>query len=81
MLFIRTVLKLCGNILKKTKKNFHKLKQKLIENKKNFQFVYASTYPEIYTFVEKRRINFRNKFHLKCKAKSGEIKKKFIKKQ
>ena len=60
-------------------KNFHKLKQKLTENKKNFQFVYASTYPEIYTFVEKRGINLRNNFHLKCKE--WQDKKNFIKKQ
>ena len=67
--------KIVWKYFEENEKKFHKLKQKLIENKKNFQFVYASTYPEIYTFVEKRRINFRNKSHLKCKAKSGEIKK------
>ena len=60
-------------------KNFHKLKQKLIRNKKNFQYVYASTYPEIYTFVEKRRINLRKNFLLKCKE--WRDKKNFIKKQ
>ena len=38
----------------KNEENFHKLKQKLIDNEKIIQFVYATTYPEIYTFVEKK---------------------------
>ena len=32
-----------------------------------FQFAYCSTYPEVYSFVEKRSINLRNEFHLKFK--------------
>ena len=39
----------------------------MIDNKKIFQFVYATTYPEIYTFVEKRGSDLRNNFHLKFK--------------
>ena len=40
--------------IEENEENFHKIKQKLIDNKKIFQFVYATTYPEIYAFVEKR---------------------------
>ena len=53
--------------IEKYEENFHKLKQNLIENKKIFQFVYASTYPEICTFVEKRGLDLRNNFNLKFK--------------
>ena len=53
--------------IEENEENFHKIKQKLIDNKKIFQFVYATTYPEIYTFVEKRGIDLRNNFHLKFK--------------
>ena len=48
-------------------KNFDKLKRKLIKNKKIFQFVYSSVYPEVYSFVEKRGVDMRNNFHLKFK--------------
>ena len=47
--------------------NFDKLKKKLIENKRIFQVVYSSTFPEVYSFVEKRGIGFRNWFRLKIK--------------
>ena len=53
--------------IEKYEENFHKLKQNLIENKKIFQFVYATTYPEICTFVEKRGLDLRNNFNLKFK--------------
>ena len=45
--------------------NFDQIKNKLIKNKKIFQFVYSSTYTEIYSFIEKRSIDLRNEFHLK----------------
>ena len=32
-----------------------------------FQFVYLSTYPEVYIFFEKCSIDLRNEFHLKLK--------------
>ena len=48
-------------------KNFHKLQQKLIDNENIFQFVYATIYPEIDTFVEKRGLDLRNNFPLKFK--------------
>ena len=48
-------------------KNFDKLKRKLIKNKKIFQLVYSSVYPEVYSFVEKRGVDMRNNFHLKFK--------------
>ena len=32
-----------------------------------FQFVYSSTYREVYSFIEKCDIGFRNEFHLKFK--------------
>ena len=47
--------------------NFGKLKRKLIKNQKIFQYVYASFYPEVYSFVEKRGVDMRNNFHLKFK--------------
>ena len=34
--------------------NFDKIEKKLSENKKIVQFVYSSTYPEVYSFIEKR---------------------------
>ena len=55
-------------------KNFHKLKQKLIDNKNIFQFVYATIYPEIDTFVEKRRLDLRNNLLLKFKEQKDKIK-------
>ena len=47
--------------------NFDKIRKKLIETKKVFQFVYSSVYPEIYSFVEKQGIDLRNAFQLKFK--------------
>ena len=55
------------NYIKADNKIFDKLKRKLIENKKIFQFVYSSVYPEVYSFVEKRGVDMRNNFHLKFK--------------
>ena len=46
-------------------KTFDKLKRKLIENKKIFQFVYSSAYPEVYSFA--LALDLRNNFHLKFK--------------
>ena len=48
--------------------NFDQIKNKLIKNKKIFQFVHLSTYTEIYSFIEKRSIDLRNEFHLKLKG-------------
>ena len=48
--------------------NFDQIKNKLIKNKKIFQFVYSSTYTEIYSFIEKRSIDLRNEFHLRLKG-------------
>ena len=53
--------------LEEGKGNFDKIKKKLIENKKIFQFVYSSIYPESYSFIEKRGIDLRNEFPLKFK--------------
>ena len=53
--------------LEQDEQNFNKIRKKLIENKKVFQFVYSSVYPEIYSFVEKGCIDLRNNFHLKFK--------------
>ena len=52
--------------------NFDKIKKKLIENKKIFQFVYSSTYPEVYSFIEKQGIDLRNQFHLKFKDRKDK---------
>ena len=52
------------NYIEADDKNFDKLKRKLIENKKIFQFVYSSVYPEVYSVVEKRGVDMRNNFHL-----------------
>ena len=61
------VAELVINYIEADDKNFDKLKRKLIENKKIFQFVYSSVYPEVYSFVEKRGVDMRNNFHLKFK--------------
>ena len=53
--------------IEENEENFDKLKKKLIKNKKIFQLVYSSAYPEVYSFVEKRGIGVRNNFHLKFK--------------
>ena len=55
------------NYIKANENNFRKLKRKLIENQKIFQYVYTSVYPEVYSFVQKRGIDMRNNFHLKFK--------------
>ena len=55
------------NYIKGNENNFGKLRRKLIENQKIFQYVYASIYPEVYSFVEKRGVHMRNNFHLKFK--------------
>ena len=47
--------------------NFSKLKRKLIENQKAFQFVHTSVYAEVYSFVETRGVDVRNNFLLKFK--------------
>ena len=52
------------NYIEANDKNFDKLKGKLIQNKKIFQFVYSSVYPEVYSFAEKRSVDMR-KYSLK----------------
>ena len=47
------VAQIVMDYIEKDENNFDKLKSKLIESKKIFQFVYSSTYPEVYSFVEK----------------------------
>ena len=61
------VAEIVVNYVKADENNFSKLKIKLIENQKIFQYVYASVYPEIYSFIEKRGVDMRNNFHLKFK--------------
>ena len=55
------------NYIEADENNFCKLKKKLIENQKIFQYVYASAYPGICSFVEKRGVEMRNNLHLKFK--------------
>ena len=55
------------NYIEADENNFCKLKKKLIENQKIFQYVYASVYPGICSFVEKRGVEMRNNLHLKFK--------------
>ena len=40
--------------------------------------MYSSTYPEVYSFIEKRGINLKNEFHLK--SKDWKDKKKYSQK-
>ena len=61
------VAEIVMNYMEADDKNFDKLKRKLIENKKIFQFVYSSVYPEVYSLVKKRGMDMRNSFHLKFK--------------
>ena len=58
------VAEMVMNYIEANDKNFDKLKGKLIQNKKIFQFVYSSVYPEVYSFVEKRSVDMR-KYSLK----------------
>lgn len=51
--------------LEQEKNKIGTIENKLIKNKKIFQFVYSSTYPEVYSFIKKRGIELRNIFHLK----------------
>ena len=67
------------NYMEADKSNFGKLKRKLIENQKIFQYVYASVYREVYSFVEKRGADMRNNLHLNLK--SGKIEKNIHKNQ
>ena len=55
------------NYIEADDKNFDKLKRKLIENKKIFQFVYSSIYPDVYSFIKKRGMDMRNNVCLKFK--------------
>ena len=55
------------NYIEVDENNFAKLKRKLIENQNIFQYAYASVFPKVYSFVEKRGVNMRNNFHLKFK--------------
>ena len=55
------------NYIEPDKNNFEKLKRKLIENQKIFQYVYASVYSEVYSFVGKRGVGMRKNFHLQLK--------------
>ena len=46
--------------LETDKKDFVDIKKKLIKNRKRFQFFYSSTYPDVYSFVEKWGVELRN---------------------
>ena len=61
------VAEIVMNYIKADENNFGKLKRNLIKNQKILQYVYATVYPEIYSFVEKRGVDMRNNFHLKFK--------------
>ena len=73
------VTEIVMNYMEADKSNFGKLKRKLIENQKIFQYVYASVYHEVYSFVEKRGADMRNNLHLNLKG--GKIEKNIHKNQ
>ena len=50
------VVEITWKYIEKDETNSNKMKKKLEENKKVFQFVYSTVYPEVYTFIEKRHI-------------------------
>ena len=56
------VAEIVMNYIEADENNFVKLKRKLTENQKIFQYVYASLYPEVH-----RGVDMRNNFHLKFK--------------
>ena len=66
------VTEIVMNYMEADKSNFGKLKRKLIENQKIFQYVYASVYREVYSFVEKRGADMRNNLHLNLKSRKIE---------
>ena len=68
------VVKIVMNYIETDDQDFDKLKRKLIENKKIFQFLYLSVYPKVYSFVAKRGANMRNNFHLKFKERKDRKK-------
>ena len=68
------VAEIVMSYIEASENNFSKLKKKLIENQKIFQFVYTSIYPEVYSFVETRGGDVRNNFHLKLKEWKGRKK-------
>ena len=63
------------NYIEVNENNFNNLKRKLIKNQNIFQYLYASIYPEVDSFVEKRGVDMRNKFH--CKSKDWKDRKKY----
>ena len=50
------VVEIIWKYIEKDETNSNKMKKKLEENKKVFQFVYSTVYPEVYTFIVKRHI-------------------------
>ena len=50
------VVEIIWKYIENDETNSNKMKKKLEENKKVFQFVYSTVYPEVYTFIEKRHI-------------------------
>ena len=50
------VAEIVWKYIEKDETNFGKMKRKLLENKKIFQFVYPTVYPEVYTFVKKNEV-------------------------
>ena len=50
------VAEIVWKYIEKDETNFGKMKRKLLENKKIFQFVYSTVYPEVYTFVKKNEV-------------------------
>ena len=62
--------------------NFGKLKRQLIENQKIFQYVYASAYLKVYSFVEKIGVD-KKEVQIKkiLNLKSGKIEKNILKNQ
>lgn len=74
------VTKIVWNHITDDKEKFNNIRGKFVENKKIFQFVDSYSYPEIYSFAEKRSIDLRNEFHIgfkELKDKKNARTKKF----
>ena len=57
------VVEIIWKYIEKDETNSNKMKKKLEENKKVFQFVYSTVYPEFYTFIEKYISNSKLNFN------------------
>ena len=62
------VLEIVGKFVDQDKNSLRLLQQCLANYKDIFQYVYSSTFPEIYTMSEKRGIDMKSNFYILFKT-------------